>query len=145
MNTNRLSTARTLVASYVALSLLALIVLAILRAAAPHEAAIPAWIRGSVVAATGILMFVFATHAVRGSSRALLRSRIVVAVMLVAIAVVVAIPGLLPLWFRLEQVACGLLLLTVAILIFPRSASQLTAAREGADEAGAGGPGRAAE
>jgi predicted Na+-dependent transporter len=120
MNTKRLSTARTLVACYVALSLLALVVLAILSTVAPHEAAIAAWVRGSIVAATGILMFVFATQAVRGSSRALLRWRIVVTVMVVAIAVVVSIPGLLPLWFLLEQVACGLLLLTVAILILPR-------------------------
>jgi hypothetical protein len=44
-------------------------------------------------------------------------------VMLVAIAVVVSIPGLLPLWFVLEQVVCGLLLLAVAILILSRRAT----------------------
>ena len=130
MNTTRLSTARTLVACYVALSLLALIVLAVLSAVAPHEAAIAARIRGSIVAGTGILMFVFATQAVRGSSRALVRWRIVVIVMVVAIAVVIAIPGLLPLWFVLEQVACGLLLLAVAVLILPRTAAAADKAAE---------------
>ena len=83
MNTKRLSIARTLVACYVTLSVLSLIVLGILSAVAPHEAAVAAWIRGSIVAATGILMFVFATQAVRGSSRGLLRWRIVTAVMVV--------------------------------------------------------------
>ncbi|MDL9979732.1 hypothetical protein [Microbacterium candidum] len=120
MNTKRLTIARTVVACYVALSLLSLLALGILSTVAPHEAAVAAWIRGSIVAATGILMFVFATQAVRGSSRGLLRWRIVTAVMMVAIAVVVSIPGLLPPWFVVEQIVCGLLLLTAGTLILPR-------------------------
>lgn len=120
MNSKRLTIARTVVACYVTLSLLNLVVLGILSAVAPHEAAVAAWIRGSIVAATGILMFVFATQAVRGSSRGLLRWRIVTAVMVVAVAVVVSIPGLLPLWFVVEQIVCGVLLLTAGVLILPR-------------------------
>lgn len=120
MNTTRLSTARTLVACYVSLSVLALIALAVMAVVAPEQAAVAAWIRGSIVAATGILMFVFATQAVRGSTRGLLRWRIVTAIMVVAIAVVVSIPGLLPLWFVVEQIVCGLILLTVGFLILPR-------------------------
>lgn len=119
MNSKRLTIARTVVACYVTLSLLNLVVLGILSAVAPHEAAVAAWIRGSIVAATGILMFVFATQAVRGSSRGLLRWRIVTAVMVVAVAVVVSIPGLLPLWFVVEQIVCGVLLLTAGVLILP--------------------------
>jgi predicted Na+-dependent transporter len=127
MNTSRLHIARTLVACYVALSLLALILLGTLSAVAPEQAPTAAWIRGSIVAATGILMFVFATQAVRGSSSGLLRWRIVVIVMVVAIAVVVSIPGLLPLWFVLEQIVCGLLLLTAAVLILSRRATAAVA------------------
>jgi predicted Na+-dependent transporter len=128
MNTSRLSIARALVAYYVALSLLALAVLGILSAVAPGQAGAAAWVRGSIVAATGILMFVFATQAVRGSGQGLLRWRIVVIVMVVAIAVVISIPGLLPLWFVLEQIVCGLLLLAVAALILSRRATAAVAA-----------------
>ncbi|MEN8600422.1 hypothetical protein [Microbacterium rhizosphaerae] len=127
MNISRLAIARALVASYIALSLLALVVLGILSAVAPDQAGAAAWIRASIVAATGILMFVFATQAVRGSSQGLLRWRVVVIVMVVAIAVVVSIPGLLPLWFVIEQIVCGLLLLAVAVLILSRRATAVVA------------------
>jgi hypothetical protein len=37
--------------------------------------------------------------------------------MLVAIAVILAIPGDFPLWFKLEQGICGLLLLGVVMVV----------------------------
>jgi hypothetical protein len=35
--------------------------------------------------------------------------------MLVAIAVIISLPGLFPIWMRLEQAACGVILLFVVI------------------------------
>jgi hypothetical protein len=37
--------------------------------------------------------------------------------MVVAIAVILAIPGDFPLWFKLEQGICGLLLLGVVVVV----------------------------
>ncbi|WP_436529883.1 hypothetical protein [Actinoplanes sp. HUAS TT8] len=75
------------------------------------------WVRGTIVAAASLLSLLFAVKALRGNRKALLRLRIVTAIMLVAIVVIVAIPGMFPLWFKLEQVACGLLLLPAVIRI----------------------------
>ncbi|MHA7986591.1 hypothetical protein ACX9R5_12365 [Rathayibacter sp. CAU 1779] len=115
-----LKTARVLVACYAGLSACSLVVLIALTIANSPVATIAAWIRLCIVFATSLLMLAFARGAVRGSSRALLRWRIVVAIMIVAIAVVVSIPGLFPLWLQLEQIVCGLLLIAVAALIFRR-------------------------
>jgi hypothetical protein len=52
--------------------------------------------------------------------RAYLRLRIVSTVMLVAIAVILAIPGDFPLWLKVEQAICGLLLLGVVIKAWQR-------------------------
>ncbi|MER7002126.1 hypothetical protein ABT297_03640 [Dactylosporangium sp. NPDC000555] len=71
------------------------------------------WIRGSIVVASAALTNVFAA---RGDVR---RLRIVAIVMVVAIVVIVALPGPFPLWLKLEQVACGLLLLGM-IVTLPR-------------------------
>ncbi|MEV4146760.1 hypothetical protein AB0J40_24050 [Amycolatopsis sp. NPDC049691] len=80
------------------------------------------WVRATLVAASSLLTFAFARGAARGSRKGLLRLRIVAAVMLVAIAVVVALPGLFPAWLRIEQAGCGLLLLAVTVLVNGRRA-----------------------
>jgi len=80
------------------------------------------WVRATLVCASSLLTFAFARSAARGSRKGLLRLRIVAAVMLVAIAVVVALPGLFPAWLRIEQACCGLLLLAVTVLVNGRRA-----------------------
>jgi hypothetical protein len=42
--------------------------------------------------------------------------------MLVAIVVIVALPGLFPVWLRIEQAVCGQLLLGVTVLVNGRRA-----------------------
>jgi Flp pilus assembly protein TadB len=80
-------------------------------------------VRGVIVAATSFLSFRFATRAARGDARALLRLRIVVAIVTVAVvAVLMFVP--LPSWMVVEQVACGVLLAAVAVVILrPRRTS----------------------
>jgi len=100
---------------YLALSALTVAATALLRLRAVDVT--PAvWTRESIVLASAVATYAFAVRAGRGSRRALLRLRLVSAVMLAAIAVVVALPGAFPGWLRIEQAGCGLLLLPVVVL-----------------------------
>ncbi len=61
-------------------------------------------------------MMSFAVGAARGSKRSYLRLRLASGIMIVAIAVIISLPGTFPFWLKIEQAACGLLLLGVAII-----------------------------
>jgi hypothetical protein len=114
--TNAFRSARVLVAGYLALSALTLVAVILMRDRA--DMVTPAvWGRTSIVAATSLLMMSFVVRAGRGSPRAYLRLRLVSAIMLVAIAVILAIPGDFPVWLKVEQGVCGLLLLGVVVLV----------------------------
>jgi hypothetical protein len=109
-------TVRTLVAGYLALSVLTVVAVVILR----HHASIvtdAVWVRTIIVVGSAALMTTFAARAARGHGRSYLRLRLVSAIMLVAIAVIIAIPGDFPVWLKVEQGACGLLLLGVALVV----------------------------
>ena len=114
-----------LVGAYLILSMLTVAAIITFSDIAPNLVTPQAWVRGIIVAATSILTFVFANRAARGNPRALLRLRIVVAVILIAIAAVLLFLPL-PLWMFVEQVVCGALLLTTAVIIFrPTTSSEL--------------------
>ncbi|WP_027947072.1 hypothetical protein [Amycolatopsis taiwanensis] len=101
---------KILVAGYLTISVLTLVAVVFLRGnpAVVNDAV---WIRGTIVVASAALMFSFAVRAARGSRGAYRRLRIVAAIMVVAIAVIIAVPGPFPLWMKIEQGGCGLLLL----------------------------------
>ncbi|WP_432834550.1 hypothetical protein [Dactylosporangium sp. CA-092794] len=105
-------TPRLLAAGYLVLSLATLAVIVALRHH-PGVVTDAVWVRATIVAASAVVTNVLAA---RGQAR---RLRIFAIVMVIAITVIVAIPGLFPLWLKLEQVACGLLLLGV-VLTLPR-------------------------
>jgi len=106
-----------LVGAYVVLSGLTVVAIATFASVAPSLLNPQAWVRGIIVAVTSLLTFVFARRASAGNARALLRLRIIVVVILVAIgAVLFLVP--LPGWMIVEQIACGILLLATAVLIF---------------------------
>ncbi|MGK3202284.1 hypothetical protein [Amycolatopsis sp. MEPSY49] len=110
-----------LTGGYAALSVLTLVAIVLLRN--DHALVTDAvWVRATLVVASSLLTFAFARSAARGSRKGLLRLRIVAAVMLVAIVVIVALPGLFPVWLRIEQAVCGLLLLGVTVLVNGRRA-----------------------
>lgn len=125
-----------LVAGYLGLSALTLAAIIALRDH-PTIVTAPVWVRGTIVLASAVLTFLFAIRAARGSARGFLRLRIVTAVMLVAIVVIVALPGAFPVWLRIEQAVCGLLLLGVVALVngrrlrslFTRETGRVPAAR----------------
>jgi len=114
-----------LLGAYLVLSMLTVAPIITFSVVAPSLVNPQAWWRGIIVAATSILTFIFGSRAAKGSPRALLRLRIVVAIILIAIvAVLFFLP--LPLWMIIEQMVCGVLLLVTAFIIF-RPSTQLAA------------------
>jgi hypothetical protein len=89
----RLGQVRGLVGAYLGLTLVAIVLLRNHSDVVTHAV----WIRGTIVVGTAVLMTIFAA---RGSVRGV---RIMAAVMVVAIAVIVALPGAFPIWMRVEQ------------------------------------------
>lgn len=76
------------------------------------------WIRGTILFATSLLLFAFTNHITRGSRKALLRVRIIATILLASVIVLLVVGHqLLPLWMKLEQAVCGLLLLGIVILV----------------------------
>jgi hypothetical protein len=119
---------RRLAGAYVAISVLTLVAIVLMR----HNAALvnPAvWIRGSIVAASSMLMAAFVAGATRGSARAYLRLRLVSAIMVVAIAVIVSLPGTFPVWLKIEQGVCGAILIGVVAIVNGRHLRSLFAGR----------------
>ena len=74
------------------------------------------WTRGIIVVVTAALMLLFATRAAQGSRGAYRRLRIVSIVTVVAIAAIIASPGTFPVWLKVEQGLCGLIMAGVAVL-----------------------------
>ncbi|MGW2005789.1 hypothetical protein [Streptomyces nigrescens] len=105
-----------LVGCYAGLSVLTLIAVVLLR----HHPGIvteAVWGRATVVVATSLLMASFAARTVRGDRRSYLRLRLASGVMVVVIAVIIALPGTFPLWLKMEQGLCGVLLTGVVVIV----------------------------
>ncbi|GHO62502.1 hypothetical protein KSC_013940 [Ktedonobacter sp. SOSP1-52] len=107
---------KLLVGCYLGLSMLTLVAIVLLR---DNTAIVtPAvWVRGTIVVASALLTTFFAAQMARGSRGGYLRLRLVSAIMLVAIVVIIALPGTFPLWMKIEQGVCGLLLLGVVVVV----------------------------
>jgi hypothetical protein len=87
------------------------------------------WTHGTIVAVSALLLFTLTVRAASGSSRAYLRLRIASAIMVVAIAVIIALPGTFRLWMKVEQGVCGLLLIGVVAIVNGKHVRSLFAAR----------------
>jgi len=110
------SLVKALLVGYLAVSVLTLAAIVLLR----NDVSVvnPAvWIRGTIVAASSVLTLAFAAGAARGSRGAYRRLRVITAVMPVAIVVIIALPGTFPLWMKVEQAVCGVLLLGVVAIV----------------------------
>jgi hypothetical protein len=119
---------KLLAGGYLAISVLALMAIVVLR---NDHAAVNAavWTRGTIVAASAVLTYALTARAARGSRRAYLRLRIITAVMVAAIAVIITLPGTFPLWMKIEQGVCGLLLIGVAVTVNGKHLRSLFAIR----------------
>lgn len=107
---------RLLVGAYLGISILTVIAVALLR---DNTAIVTTavWVRTIVVVASALLTTIFTTQMAHGSRAGYRRVRLVSAIMVVAIAVIIWLPGTFPLWLKLEQGVCGILLLSVATLV----------------------------
>jgi hypothetical protein len=114
--TTALRTTTILVAAYAALSVVTLVAVILLRNN-PNIVNVAVWIRGCFAAASGLTLTLFAIGAARGSRPAFRRVRIISAVIVVAIAAIILLPGTFPLWMKIEQGVCELLLIGVVILV----------------------------
>lgn len=105
-----------LVGYYLGLSVLTLVAIVILR---NHSSLVndAVWVRGVIVVGSALLNFFFARRAARGSKKGFLQVRLVSGIMVVAIAVIICLPGTFPVWMKIEQAVCGLLLLGVVVLV----------------------------
>ncbi|MEU3993252.1 hypothetical protein OG301_04840 [Streptomyces platensis] len=108
--------ARLLVGCYVGVSALTLLAIILLRNH-PDLVTDAVWVRATIVVATSLLMASFAARAAGGHHRSYLRLRWASGIMLVAIAVIIAVPGAFPLWLKMEQGVCGLLLAGVVVSV----------------------------
>ena len=119
---------RGLIGVYVALSVVTLAAVVVLR---NHHSMVttPVWVRTSIVVASALLMASFAARAARGSQRAFLRLRLVSGIMVVAIVVIIAIPGSFPVWLKIEQGVCGLVLIGVVAVVNGKHLRSVFAAR----------------
>ncbi|GAA5170030.1 MULTISPECIES: hypothetical protein [Amycolatopsis] len=109
-------TLKWLAGAYLSLGVLALAAIVLLRGD-PAQVNDAVWTRALIVLITAVVLVLLTNRAARGSAGALRRLRIIAVVVPVAIAVLVALPGLFPLWMRLEQGLCGLVMVGYAIVV----------------------------
>lgn len=119
-------TVRRLVLAYLGLSVVTLAAAVALR---DHHTMVnaPVLVRGTIVVASAALTLLLTVRAANGSRGAFRRLRILSAVMLVAIATIIALPGTFPVWMKVEQGVCGLALLGVAAVVNGRHLRSLFA------------------
>jgi hypothetical protein len=120
--------AKLLASGYFGISVLTLLAIVALR---DHASIVTSavWVRGTIVVVSSLLTFLFTIRAARGSRRAYLRLRLLTAGMLVAIAVIIALPGTFPVWLKIEQGVCGVLLLGIVLIVNGRHVRSLFAAQ----------------
>ena len=109
-------TVKALVATYFGVSV-ATVVAVVLLAGDAAMVNQTVWTRTIIVLVSSALMFSMVVRAAKGVRRSFLRLRLTSGAMTIAIVVLISLPGLLPLWIKLEQGVCGLLLLGVVALV----------------------------
>ncbi len=104
---------RRLIFGYLGISVLALVAIVLLRNdSADVNSAV--WTRAIIVVITAVLLLIFTARAAAGSRGAYRRLRIISIITPVAIACIIALPGTFPLWMKIEQGVCGLVMIAVA-------------------------------
>jgi phosphatidylserine synthase len=119
---------KTLIGCYVVLNVATVVAIVLLRNH-PDIVTDAVWVRSIIVLATSLLMASFASHAARGNSRSYLRLRLVSAIMVIAIVVIIALPGAFPVWLKIEQGVCGVILLGVVLIVNSKRMRSLFSAK----------------
>jgi hypothetical protein len=111
---------RTLVACYIGVALVGLGITLVLRDD-PRLVDIAVWVRDGFMAASGVLLYVFAVIASRGSRGALKRLRVVSVVIPLAIVVLIVLPDPFPIWMKVQQGVGAVCIASVALIANLRS------------------------
>ena len=74
------------------------------------------WTRTFILIGASLVLLLFARGVSVGSFKSYLYVRLESAILLVTVVVLVSIPGLLPTWFAVQQVVCGVILLAITIV-----------------------------
>ncbi|TDU02631.1 hypothetical protein EDD99_1032 [Streptomyces sp. 846.5] len=103
-----------LVRGYLTVSVVTLAAIALLR---DHSGVVNSavWIRGTFMVISALVTTALAARAARGSRGAYRRLRIISALMLAAIVAIISVPGPFPLWMKVDQAVCGLVLVGVVV------------------------------
>lgn len=112
-------TVKLLLGSYLGISVLTLVAAILLRGNAAI-APMAVLVRGTIVIGHALINLFFAARMSRGSRVGYRLLRLSSAAMVVAIVVIIAIPDDFPVWFKIEQGCCGLLLLWAVIVAFTK-------------------------
>jgi hypothetical protein len=102
---------------YVALALGTVVALGILSATAPHQATHDAWVHAVIVAVFAVVLPLRLRGARAGSPGALRAVGIISAVLFLVNVIEAVIPGLFPLWMRVEMIGIALVMLVVILLV----------------------------
>jgi hypothetical protein len=120
-------TIQRLVGSYLALGVATVVAVVLMRDDAA-EVNPAVWTRTVIVVATAVLLLAITARAAQGSRGAYRRLRIVSVVATLAIVAIVALPGPFPLWLKLDQAVCGLIMAGIAVVTNGRHLRELFAA-----------------
>jgi peptidoglycan/LPS O-acetylase OafA/YrhL len=126
MKNDHLNAAVRLLTAFLVISLSTVVAVVLLRHH-PTLVTTAVWVRTPLVAASAAVLLLFARRAAAGHRGSFRRLRIVSMVVLAAIIAVVAWPGAFPVWLRVEQAVCGLLMLGVVVGVNRRAARSRTA------------------
>ncbi|MDM4763683.1 hypothetical protein QT381_11755 [Galbitalea sp. SE-J8] len=75
------------------------------------------WIRGIAVVAAAVVLYAFAALAARGTAWAYRRLRLLAFLIPCGIVLLIVAPGEFPLWMKVEQAVCGVLVLATGIIL----------------------------
>ena len=109
---------KALAAIYVILVVATIVALGVLEAVHSDEATSDAWGHALIVLVFAVVLPLRLRAAARGSNGAWRAVGIVAAVLLVVNVVESSLPGLFPVWMRLEMVVTAVLMLGVVVLVF---------------------------
>jgi hypothetical protein len=107
---------KVLLACYVGLGLVGLGATVLLRGD-PHLVNTAVWVRCAIVAVTSSLLYLMAELASRGSRSAFIRLRIASIAVPLAIVVLVALPDPFPVWVKVQQTLCAVVVAGAAVLV----------------------------
>lgn len=118
-----------LVFGYIGLSILTMLI-AIWFRDDPEIVTPAVWIRGAIVVGSALLTAFFAARTAQGSRMGYIGLRLESAIMFVVMVVIVVLPGLFPLWMKIEQGVCGLFLLGIVVIASSKHVRQVFAPEE---------------